>query len=206
MFNRVTTAMALAAMVLATGVSGCATNPPRSIDNVCNIFREKSHWYNAAKSAEEEWHSPIPIMMAIVYQESRFEAKAKPPRSKILWVIPGPRPSSAYGYSQAKDETWDGYRRASGNGGADRNDFEDAIDFIGWYNSMSRKRNGIANDDAYHLYLAYHEGHGGFERRSFNNKGWLKDVARTVSARANRYSGQLNGCRKELERSWWWPF
>jgi hypothetical protein len=191
---------------VAAGLGGCATNPPRAMDNVCKIFEEKSRWYKAAKSAESEWGSPIPIMMSFIYQESRFESRAKPPRTKILWVIPGPRLSSAYGYSQAKDDTWDWYRRDSGHRGADRNEFRDAIDFVGWYNAQSRKRNGIAKDDAYNLYLAYHEGHGGYERRTYQGKKWLTDTARTVSSRAARYRAQLDGCRKDLEGPWWWPF
>jgi len=187
-------------------VSGCATTPPSTTDNVCHIFEEKGGWFKAAEKAEERWGTPIPVTMAFIHQESRFRAKAKPPRRYFLWIIPGPRLSSAYGYPQAKDSTWDWYRSSSGNGWADRDDFADAVDFIGWYNAESRRRNKIRADDAYHLYLAYHEGHGGFERRSFRNKDWLKGVAKKVSARSLRYSRQLAGCREELEDSGWWPF
>ena len=182
---------------------GCTTSPPKNPDNICDIFREKDGWYDAAEDARSNWYSPIPTMMAIMHQESRFKQKAKPPRTTFLWIFPGPRPSSAYGYSQAKDETWDWYIKSSGNYGADRDDFDDAIDFIGWYNSISRKKNGIKEGDTYHLYLAYHEGHGGFKRRTYNKKPWLKSVAKKVSARAWRYKKQLNGCEKELQRSWW---
>ena len=82
----------------------------------------------------------------------------------------------------------------------DRNDFGDAIDFIGWYNDQSYRVNGIKKDDAYHLYLAYHEGQGGFKKRTFRNKQWLKDVAKKVSARSRTYRKQLNGCEKKLNR------
>ena len=141
--------------------------------------------------------------MAIMHQESRFQSKAKPPRKKLLGFIPGPRPSDAYGYSQAKDDTWDWYIKSSGNYGADRDDFTDAIDFIGWYNNTSQKRCKIKPDDPYHLYLAYHEGHGGFNRRSFKNKQWLKDVARKVSSRSRQYGVQLARCEESLKKSWW---
>ncbi|MGQ9425345.1 transglycosylase SLT domain-containing protein [Gilvimarinus sp. F26214L] len=187
-------------------ISGCATSPPKAMDNVCHIFEEKSGWYKAAKKAQGRWGTPIPVTMAFIHQESRFHAKAKPPRRRFLWIFPGPRLSSAYGYPQAKDSTWDWYRTSSGNGWADRDDFADAVDFIGWYNAESRRRNRIAATDAYHLYLAYHEGHGGFERRSFRNKDWLKSVAKKVSARSIRYTRQLDSCRDELEDSGWWPF
>lgn len=193
-------------IVVVLGVSSCVSAPPKSPDNICSIFKEKSGWYKEAKSSESRWHSPIPIMMSFIYQESQFQSKIKPPRTKILWIIPGPRPSSAYGYSQAKKEAWQAYRQDTRHGGADRDDFDDAIDFIGWYNAQSHQRNGIANNDAYHLYLAYHEGQGGFEKRTYKNQKWLMETARSVSNRSSRYEQQLNGCRKELERHWWWPF
>lgn len=184
-------------------LSACTVIPPKNQHNLCEIFRDKDDWYDDAAKARARWNSPIPVMMAIMHQESRFQQKAKPARTKILGFIPGPRPSDAYGYSQAKDATWDWYMRSSGNYGADRDDFADAIDFIGWYNYVSRQRCSIRPDDPYHLYLAYHEGHGGFNRRSFKNKAWLKKVAKKVSARSRRYTTQLNACEEELKSPWW---
>ena len=184
-------------------LTGCGVSQPKNTDNICDIFREKDGWYDDAADARSQWYSPIPVMMAIMHQESRFVQKAKPPRMKILGFIPGPRPSDAYGYSQAKDATWDSYIRSSGNYGADRDDFGDAIDFIGWYNHVSRKRCGIDPNDTYHLYLAFHEGHGGFNRRSFKNKPALKKVAKKVSALSREYTRQLNGCEKSLQSPWW---
>jgi hypothetical protein len=193
----------LSLVFVVSVISGCASVPPKSLDNICDIFREKKGWYQDAAEARDNWRSPIPVMMAIMHQESRFVAKAKPARKKILGFIPGPRPSDAYGYSQAKKATWKAYQHSSGNYGADRNDFDDAIDFIGWYNNESRKRSSIKADDPYHLYLAYHEGHGGFNRRTFNQKSWLLTVAKKVSARSSRYTSQLNQCEKSLQKSWW---
>lgn len=184
-------------------MGGCASVPPKNLDDICDIFREKDGWYQDAADARENWNSPIPVMMAIMHQESRFVSKAQPPRKKILGFIPGPRPSDAYGYSQAKKATWKGYQQSSGNYGADRDNFDDAIDFIGWYNNESRRRSDIKTNDPYHLYLAYHEGHGGFNRRTFNQKSWLLAVAKKVSARSTRYSAQLNQCEKSLQKSWW---
>ena len=184
-------------------LAGCTTSPPADPGNICSIFFEKNGWYDDAAEARDEWGSPIPVMMAIMHQESRFVAKAKPPRKKIFGFIPGPRPSDAYGYSQAKKSTWKEYKRSAGRYGADRDDFADAIDFIGWYNYQSYRRSGISRRDPYRLYLAYHEGHGGYNRGSYNKKHWLREVARKVERRAASYQSQLPGCEEKLQDSGW---
>ena len=71
---------------------------------------------------------------------------------------------------------------------------------------MSYRQNGIAKDDTFRLYLAYHEGHGGFKKKTYRNKQWLVDVARKVDKRANTYNAQLKGCVKNLEDEKWWDF
>ena len=189
-------------VILLLLVTGCTTSPPRNANDICDIFLEKDGWYDDALDSQEEWGTPIPIMMAMMYQESRFQAKAKPPRKKIFGFIPGPRPSSAYGYSQAKKSTWKEYKSSAGNYGADRDDFADAIDFIGWYNFKSYKRSGISRDDAYRLYLAYHEGHGGYNRGTYRKKAWLQDVARKVQRKSGAYQQQLVGCEDDLDKGW----
>ena len=188
-------------------VSACATSPPEQTAHVCDIFREKSGWYADAKESRARWGVPISVLMAFMHQESRFVATAKPPRKKLWGFIPGPRPSDSYGYSQAKNSTWEWYQRSTGNYGADRDDFGDAIDFIGWYNNVSNEQLGIDKQDAFRLYLAYHEGHGGYRKQSYRSKEWLVDVARKVDRQANRYNSQLQDCSEELEpRGWfdWW--
>ena len=181
-------------------LAGCASRPPTNAENICEVFDEKRGWYKDARKSSRRWGTDITVMMAMMYQESSFKSRAKPPRRKILWIIPGPRPASAYGYAQATDATWRDYQKATGRGGADRNDFDDAIDFIGWYNDQSQRRNRIVKTDAYHLYLAYHEGQGGFARRSFKNKQWLKDVAIRVSKRSGTYRAQLDRCEAKFNR------
>jgi hypothetical protein len=116
------------------------------------------------------------------------------------------RVSSAYGYAQVKDDTWDWYKSKTGNWGADRDDYADAVDFMGWYSTVSQKTLGISKWDAYNQYLAYHEGHGGWKRKTYNKKKWLIGVARKVEANAKQYSTQLKRCEDNLGSSWWWPF
>jgi hypothetical protein len=188
-------------------LTACATAPPQQPTDLCSIFFEKDDWYEVSDEAAKRWGVPIPVLLAFIYHESGFRADAQPPRTRILGFIPGPRPSSAYGYPQALDSTWDWYREATGNGGADRDDFADAVDFVGWYNHISHQRNGIAKTDAYRLYLAYHEGHGGYARGSYRGKAWLSRTARRVATSASRYQQQLHTCASQLEAdSGWWPF
>jgi hypothetical protein len=190
-------------VILVLACTACTTSPPSDVNDICAIFREKSGWYDDAADARKEWGSPISVMMAMMHQESKFQAKAKPPRKKIFGFIPGPRPSNAYGYSQALDSTWDDYKRSAGRYGADRDDFGDAIDFIGWYNQQSNTRSGIAKTDAYRLYLAYHEGHGGYNRATYRSKQWLIDVAHKVSRRASSYRSELLACEDTLKDDGW---
>jgi len=201
------TALSRGLLVLALLVmTGCATSPPRNMSDSCEIFREKDDWYDATKEAYERWGVPPHVQLAIIHQESRFQHDAKPPRKKLLWVIPWVRQSSAYGYAQVKDSTWDWYQEDTGSGWAERDDFDDAADFVGWYCNKSYKMAGISKWDAYNQYLAYHEGHGGFKRGTYRNKPWLMKVARRVDGRAKRYHTQLSRCQDELESWGLWPF
>lgn len=188
-------------------LSNCASNPPRNPDDICAIFKEKDDWYQKSRDAEKRWGTPIPVQIAIIRQESAFRDDAQPPRNTLLGFIPWTRPSSAYGYPQAKDSTWDWYIEKTGNSGADRDDFSDAVDFVGWYTHTSQRTLGISKWDGYNQYLAYHEGHGGFKRKTYRRKHWLQSVARKVDSQSKRYAKQLSICREELENSWsLWPF
>ena len=182
-------------------LSGCATSPPAQPENICSIFREKSDWYDDTADATERWGTPAHVMLAMMYQESSFKADAQPPMQYFLFIPIG-RASTAYGYAQAKDEVWGEYQEQSGNGWSSRDDFADAIDFMGWYTSKSQKHNGTTKLDAYNQYLKYHEGWGGFRRGTYRQKAWLPPVARKVDDRARRYATQLRSCKDELGSSW----
>lgn len=180
-------------------LAACATAPPpRNVSNACAIFAEYGDWYPDAKAASRRWGVPLPVLLAIIHQESAFRADAQPPRTWYLGFIPGPRPSSAYGYSQALDGTWGHYTAATGNRSADRDQFDAAVDFVGWYVNETAKRNRVAKSDAYHQYLAYHEGHGGFAKGSYRKKTWLMERAKQVSRQADRYRAQLVHCESQL--------
>ena len=193
-------------LILVVGLfflSACVKAPPANMDNVCKIFQQYPSWYKEAKAAESTWGVPVAVQMAIIHQESRFNGKALPPRQKLLWIIPWKRPSTAYGYSQALKSTWANYKKKRGGMFVSRNDFGDAVDFIGWYAHQTRKRTGISPGNAEQLYLAYHEGAGGFIRKTYLKKKWLVAVAKKVNLRAHTYQTQLKGCEKRFRKKSW---
>ena len=180
-------------------ISACAAlGPPENVTDVCEIFKEKRSWYKAAKRTEDRWNIPVSVTMAIIKQESSFFASAKPPRTKILGFIPWKRQSSAKGYAQAIDGTWEMYLNERGKWFKSRSDFDDAVDFIGWYNSKTMKQFNIEKTNARALYLAYHEGRGGYEKESYLNKPWLIGVADKVQEQSNLYNNQYQKCKKKL--------
>ncbi len=185
-------------LALALLLSACGSRQftaPRNLDNACAIVTERPQYLRAMRAAERRWGVPVPIQMATIYAESRFIGDARTPHRFALGVIPVGRQSSAFGYSQALDGTWEEYLRETGNRRARRDDIRDATDFMGWYMNHTLNRNGIPLTDARNQYLAYHEGHAGFRRGSYNQKAWLIRVADGVAARAERYAAQLSTCR-----------
>ena len=188
-------------------IAGCASTPPTNPTDICDIFIEKRSWYRDARRASQRWEVPVSVLMAFTYQESSFRARARPPRRRLLGFIPWTRTADAYGFAQATDAAWSDYTSDTGRRGASRDNFGDAIDFVAWYNDQSYQRNRITKTDAYRLYLAYHEGHGGYSRQTYSDKAWLLDAATNVASRATAYDGQLQGCERRLQRGrWWWPF
>ena len=194
----------VALILLPLLLSGCFSTPAVTVNNICHLMDEEVSWYRAVKASEKKYGSPAHVQLAIMYQESHFQSDARPPRKKLFGAIPWFRPSSAYGFAQAKDETWDWYQLKSGNKNADRDDFEDAADFVAWYMHQSSQLSGIDKSDAYNQYLAYHEGHGGFNKQSFQSKAWLKEVAKKVEKNAKRYQLQLNQCSSALDSNTIW--
>jgi hypothetical protein len=183
-------------------VTGCASRPPDQVHDACLILEDNRSWWRHLQRTERRWGLSPGAQLAFLKRESSFNAHARPARQRLLGFIPGRRPSSAYGYAQALDQTWDWYRDDTGRRGADRDDFGDAVDFIGWYANKSRELSGIALDDPYALYLAYHEGHGGYNRRTYRSKAWLQRAAGEVRDDTARYNAQIARCERRLNRGW----
>ncbi|MGQ3891403.1 transglycosylase SLT domain-containing protein [Legionella sp. CNM-4043-24] len=184
-------------------LASCVSKPPANVDNICYVFKQHPQWYRDALDVQKRWRVPVPVQMAIIHQESKFNGRAKPKRKTILWIIPWKRPSSAYGYTQALNGTWAMYKKSEGNIFTSRTDFSDGVDFIGWYANQAYKRAHISRSDAYSLYLAYHEGVGGYQRKTWQAKPWLVGVAKKVKVRSEIYEAQLNRCQSKLKHRFW---
>lgn len=184
--------LCLALMLVSCGKRN--TTAPRNMDNACSILEQRRDFKPAFVKAQRKYGIPVHVQMAIIHQESRFISNARTPRKYILGVIPNGRVSSAYGYGQALDGTWDEYKRKTGKRFASRTDIKDVADFIGYYATETRRRNAVSMYDARGQYLNYHEGQGGYSRGTHLKKSWLLGVADKVQSRANMYQRQLARC------------
>ena len=188
-------------------LNSCTTAPPKSPNDICEIFDEKRSWYKASIRTYERWDIEPSITMAFIKQESSFQQGAKPERERIFFgLIPWKRESSAYGYAQVIDGTWDLYKQEAGRTFASRTNFSDSVDFIGWYNNRNSKNLRISKKNARSLYLAYHEGPEGFKKGSYRSKPWLLGVADKVQRSANNYRVQFTECKDELKNPFYFLF
>ena len=189
----------LRASILLLFLASCGGgnfSAPKNLDDACSIVRQRPTYLAAMKTAERKWGIPMSVQMATLYQESKFIGNARTPHRFALGVIPMGRQSSAYGYSQALDGTWEEYEKDQNRRSARRDNIRDATDFIGWYMADSTRLLGISKSDAESQYLAYHEGRNGFANGSYKAKGWLVGIAAQVGARAVRYRDQLARCSR----------
>ena len=189
----------LSVALLAILIS-CNSDPngpaPTGQDNACSILAQRPGWLKAMRTSEARWGVPVSVQMAIIWKESSFRQHARPRKEPQGSSDKGELRSSAYGYSQALDGTWEWYQDSTGNRSHRRDNFNHAANFVGWYGNESLKRSGVAKNDAYNLYLTYHQGHGGFNRGTYRNQSWLLGVARQVRSREAVYRSQIPYCTK----------
>jgi len=196
------------ALFLLSVLVGCATNPPRQQHDLCAVLEQQPKWYDYARASEDKWGVPAHILMAFVHHESGYRHNAKPPFEWFLFIPLG-RASSAKGYAQIQNPAWQDYKQSTGGLFKSRSDMQDALDFIGWYSHKSNQTLGISKWDPKNLYLAYHEGHGGYRRGTHHNKKWLLSAAERVDHTAREYGAQLRRCDEQFRcRHWYqfWPF
>ncbi|MCB5408656.1 lytic transglycosylase [Pseudogemmobacter faecipullorum] len=185
---------ALVLVFLASCGGGGNFSAPRELDNACAITRERPQYLRAMRATERKWGVPVHVQMAVIHQESKFIGNAQTPHRWALGVIPMGRQSTAYGYSQALNGTWEEYQKSSGGRRSKRDRIADATDFMGWYMDESSRKLGISKSDAQAQYLAYHEGRTGYAKQSYLAKPWLVEVAAKVGSRSQMYQAQLMGC------------
>ena len=181
-------------------VVACSSSNNINSADSCIIFDDKRNWYKATKKSYENWGVPISFQLAIINQESSFKQFAKPKRKRFIGFIPGKRPSSAFGYAQVTNPTWNWYKSRTNNLNASRANFKDVTDFIGWYVNQTNKMLGISKKDYFNQYLAYHEGHNGWKNKTYNTKKWLIEVAKKVESKSNLYNNQLIQCENKLNK------
>lgn len=181
-------------LLLLASCGGGRFSAPRNLDDACAILRERPEYFRAMKTTERKWGVPIHVQMATIHQESKFIGNARTPHRFALGIIPMGRQSSAYGYSQALDGTWEEYQEEEGGRRARRDRIDDATDFMGWYMHGTEQKLGVSKWDARSQYLAYHEGRTGFANGSYEAKSWLVEVADRVAVRSQTYQVQLQGC------------
>jgi hypothetical protein len=173
----------LSALALIAAASGVPA-PTRAVQpegdaqsEVCTLLADQDN-AEAVRAAEDKWGVPAPLMLAFMRQESHFRAEARHPAS------------SAYGYAQAVRGTWKVYRNETGNLDAERNNFADSMDFIGWYISGVHEHAGVPYSNTIAHYLAYSRGPAAKGRPS----AAAKANAARVAAYAKAYKADLKTC------------
>ncbi|MGB0798587.1 MAG: transglycosylase SLT domain-containing protein [Planktomarina sp.] len=190
------------ALAIVALVAGCGSRPsgnpnaPKFLDDACGILDERRNFLPAFRKTQDRYGVPVAVIMSMIWQESKFKAEARTPNQYKLGVIPVGRQSSAYGYAQALDATWEEYQKLTGNRRAKRDNINDAAEFMGWYMQQSNKELGLAMNDTRNQYLAYHDGRSGFRRGTYKSKPWLVTIANKLEDRAIMYHLQLEKCGK----------
>ncbi len=195
-FNNLKLALPLVLITtLASSMSLLSLPAPHAENNACAIFKEYPQWYSDAQQAQKKWGVPISTQLAIIQQESHFDADTRPLRSTRHNTTSSPYASSATGYSQALHKTWNHYLADNNKFYGDPRNFADSVDFIGWYVNQVRHALGISANNTRAIYIAYHEGVDGYKSKTYLNKHpWLESVAHKVQRQANLYQSQLNRC------------
>ena len=183
-------------LCLTLTVSSCSLIPSKHMlqSDACSIIDAKRSWKSALLRSQAKWKISPGMQLSFILTESNFRPRAKTQKKYFLGVFPNGRLSSAFGYAQVIDATWEEYQKKSGNRFSSRTDFSDSVDFVGWYaNETSRKLN-ISKSDVFNQYLAYHQGHQGFKRGAYKNKPNLLKAAQRTKNNARKFNNQLKNC------------
>ena len=182
-------------------VSSCSVGSRTPVDqnDACSILKDNRSWKRYLIKTHKKWNVKPSLVLSFIKTESNFRPRARTQRKYFLGLVPTGRISSAYGYAQALDGTWERYEKATNRRFARRNKFSDAVDFIGWYVNKTTTLLKIPKNDAYRQYLAYYKGWGDYKNYSKDKKAII--YARSVKETASKYRKQLTLCRKNLDKN-----
>jgi hypothetical protein len=153
--------------------------------DVCGLLARNTGWSEALKTAQETWQVTPGTMLAVLDQESRFNANARGAGAG------GDNPSRNFGYAQANIRTWNWFLRDTGKASGARTDFGLSVDFVGWHFATMERRIGAPRSNTVAHYLAYKMGEGGYKRGA---SAGARAVATRIASRARGFDGQLAGC------------
>lgn len=180
----------LTSIILASlAITSCSEET--KVDNkltACEILNDHPGWAKSLKKAEDTYKLPPAFAMGVMYQESRFKSNAKAVGS------------SAYGYAQAINSTWKHFQEDV-KANARRDNFDDSVQFMGWYMAQLAKSAKLKMSESENLYMAYMLGATGFKRYkagTFKNKAKIiedKKLAKKVKNFTSLYKSQLKKCK-----------
>ncbi|GAB4223233.1 MAG: transglycosylase SLT domain-containing protein [Francisella sp.] len=155
--------------------------------DICTILKENPDWKKTLIKVHEKYKVEPEFIMALIYQESRFDAKAKS------------KHSTAYGYAQVINKTWKHFQEDV-KANAKRDNFDDSAEFVGWYVSQLANKLKIKMTDYSNLYMAYMLGATGFKRYkngTFKNTEKIekdKKITLKLKGYTKEYKSQLKQC------------
>ncbi len=150
--------------------------------DICQIIKQHPSWYQDAQKVFKKTQVPVYVQFAIIEKESHFKNNAHNIRS------------TAFGYAQVVDEIWDKFKTDTHSTKARRDNFDDAVRFIGWYATQMQQQLHISPKNAYALYLAYHDGADGYLKVQHKKSASSKALALNVAKIARSYQNQLKSC------------
>ena len=150
-------------------------------ESVCTIIKQHPDWLKSAKAVSKQYGVPVSVQLAIIKEESNFQGDAQNAHS------------TATGFAQVLNKSWAVFEKAT-HQHRSRSNFDAAVTYIGWYAAQVEHRTDINPNNAYKLYLAYHEGIGGYHHLQKHPKPQVTALAKQVAQNAKLYSQKIISC------------
>ncbi|MFC6200014.1 transglycosylase SLT domain-containing protein [Ponticaulis profundi] len=156
----------------------------------CQIFRDRSDWYEAAKETEIRWGLTPEHQLALFAEEWALDGERLPPKWRPTFTLPAKgTPGLPAGFFEA---TWQNYKAETGQAGASPNEFADLSDFMGWYFARTSNRTQLSPFDSLGVYYVWKLGPRGYATGAWQSNMW-------IAQRANRYAERVRLFRRDLE-------